>query len=95
MVLREMASTDDTPKASKTAAAAAAPESEAPVEAARYPNDALIEGARALLSTDSTAVAGALSRSNRKTHTLKEAETLVREYLRSSVEHDNAERGEE
>ena len=42
-----------------SAAAAAAPESEAPVEAARYPNDALIEGARALLS----AIASSNSRS--------------------------------
>lgn len=75
-----------TPKASAKAAAGKDPDAENPVEEVRYDTDYLVANARSLLRSRPTIVAGALSSEKRKTHSLAQAEELVKDYLKRPAE---------
>lgn len=83
--------TDQTPKASATAAKAQAPDTSGKdaVEQVRYSLDDLARNGRALLRTSPHVVRGALAGESRKTMTLADAEDAIRAYLKREVPADD------
>lgn len=82
-------SDDPNPRASGVAAqteAAPGTTQKQAVEDVRYDTDQLIEASYALLNVSSDVAAAAFSLSDRKTHSLKQAEQLVKDHVERPIE---------